>query len=66
MKTLWLYLKWPYDWIVAEIKFRKLEEKVSIKILKLKNKVVSLGGGAFLNENISSLLTKTTLATLYT
>ena len=32
--------------------FRKLEEKVSIKILKLKNKVVSLGGGAFLNENI--------------
>ena len=32
--------------------FRKLEEKVSIKILKLKNKVISLGGGAFLNENI--------------
>ena len=32
--------------------FRKLEEKVSIKILKLRNKVISLGGGAFLNENI--------------
>ncbi len=32
--------------------FRKLEEKVSIKILNLKNKVISLGGGAFLNENI--------------
>ena len=32
--------------------FRKLEEKVSIKILKLKNKVISLGGGAFLNEKI--------------
>ena len=32
--------------------FRKLEEKVSIKILKLKNKVISLGGGSFLNENI--------------
>ena len=32
--------------------FRKLEEKVSIKILKLKNKIISLGGGAFLNENI--------------
>ena len=32
--------------------FRKLEEKVSIKILKLKNKVISLGGGAFVNENI--------------
>ena len=32
--------------------FRKLEEKVSIKILKLRNKVISLGGGAFVNENI--------------
>ena len=36
----------------GEVFFRKLEEKVSIKILKLKNKVISLGGGAFLNENI--------------
>ena len=32
--------------------FRKIEEKTSIKILKLKNKIISLGGGAFLNENI--------------
>ena len=32
--------------------FRKIEEKISIKTLKLKNKVISLGGGAFLNENI--------------
>ena len=36
----------------GENSFRKIEEKTSIKILKLKNKVISLGGGAFLNENI--------------
>ena len=36
----------------GESSFRKIEEKPSIKILKLKNKVISLGGGAFLNENI--------------
>ena len=28
MKILWLYLKWPYDWIVAEIKFRRLEKEM--------------------------------------
>ena len=36
----------------GESSFRKIEEKTSIKILKLKNKVISLGGGAFLHENI--------------
>ena len=36
----------------GESSFRKIEEKTSIKILKLKNKVISLGGGAFHNENI--------------
>ena len=36
----------------GENSFRKTEEKTSIKILKLENKVISLGGGAFLNENI--------------
>ena len=36
----------------GEVFFRKLEEKVSIKILKLRYKVISLGGGAFVNENI--------------
>ena len=36
----------------GENSFRKIEEKTSIKILKLKNKIISLGGGAFLNENI--------------
>ena len=38
--------------IEGEVFFRKIEEKISIKILKLNNKVISLGGGAFMNENI--------------
>ena len=32
--------------------FRILEEKISLKILKLNNVVISLGGGAFLNKRI--------------
>ena len=36
----------------GENSFRKIEEKISIKTLKLNNKIISLGGGAFLNENI--------------
>ena len=32
--------------------FREIEEKVTLKILKKKKVVISLGGGAFLNHNI--------------
>jgi|TARA_B100000787_G_scaffold164046_1_gene146325 shikimate kinase len=32
--------------------FRNLEEKITLKILKLNNNVISLGGGAFINDNI--------------
>ena len=32
--------------------FRKVEEKLTIKYLKLHSSVISLGGGAFMNENI--------------
>ena len=32
--------------------FRKVEEKVTLKNLKLHSSVISLGGGAFMNENI--------------
>ncbi len=32
--------------------FRKVEEKITLKNLKLNDSVISLGGGAFLNENI--------------
>jgi len=32
--------------------FRKFEEKITLKKLKLKSKVISLGGGAFINNII--------------
>jgi len=32
--------------------FREMEEKISLKFMKLNNKVISLGGGAFMNEKI--------------
>ena len=32
--------------------FRNIEEKVTLKVLKINNSVVSLGGGAFINEKI--------------
>ena len=32
--------------------FRKIEEEVTLKILKKNRSVISLGGGAFLNKNI--------------
>ena len=32
--------------------FRNLEEKVTLKILKTNNTVISLGGGAFINDKI--------------
>jgi shikimate kinase len=36
----------------GESYFRNLEEKTTLKILKLTNTVVSLGGGGFINEKI--------------
>ena len=32
--------------------FRELEEKKTLNLLKKKNSIISLGGGAFLNQNI--------------
>ena len=32
--------------------FRKIEEKITLKKLKLKSVIISLGGGAFINQNI--------------
>ena len=32
--------------------FRNIEEKITLKLLKNKEKIISLGGGAFLNKNI--------------
>ena len=36
----------------GEAFFRELEEKVTLEEIKKKNKVISLGGGAFINEKI--------------
>ena len=36
----------------GESYFRKIEENLSIKYLKLENKVISLGGGGYINSNI--------------
>ena len=32
--------------------FRKIEEKICLKILKFNKKIISLGGGSFLNNKI--------------
>ena len=36
----------------GEAYFRKIEEDMSIKYLQLENKVISLGGGGYINSNI--------------
>ena len=36
--------------------FRNLEERITIKSLKLKNVVVSLGGGGFINDKIRKIV----------
>ena len=36
----------------GEAYFRNLEEKITLKFLKSKRKIISLGGGGFLNRNI--------------
>ena len=44
--------------IKGEENFRNIEEKISIKYLRDNGKVIALGGGAFLNKNIQSLIAK--------
>ena len=36
----------------GEVYFRNLEEKITLKLLRKRKQVISLGGGAFLNKNI--------------
>ena len=36
----------------GEIEFRKIEEKVTLKLLESNKKIISLGGGGFINNNI--------------
>ena len=40
----------------SEIYFRKIERQISLKELEKKNSVISLGGGAFLDKSIRSLV----------
>jgi shikimate kinase len=42
--------------------FRKIEEKVTLKKLKLNSSVISLGGGAFINKNIRKEILKNHLS----
>ena len=36
----------------SESYFREIEERISLKILQKNNTIISLGGGAFINQNI--------------
>jgi shikimate kinase/shikimate kinase/3-dehydroquinate synthase len=42
--------------------FRKVEEQVTLKKLKIHSSVISLGGGAFMNENIRKEILKSHLS----
>ena len=42
----------------GEIYFRNLEEKITLKLLKSNKKIISLGGGGFLNKNIRKEILK--------
>ena len=46
----------------GEIFFRKIEEKISLEILKKDNIVIALGGGAFLNKKIMEEILKNHLS----
>ena len=42
----------------GEIYFRNLEEKITLKLLKSNEKIISLGGGGFINNNIRKEILK--------
>jgi shikimate kinase len=42
----------------GEVYFRNLEEKITLKLLKDKGKIISLGGGGFLNKSIRKEILK--------
>ena len=46
----------------GEIFFRRIEEKISLEILKKDNIVIALGGGAFLNKKIMEEILKNHLS----
>tara|TARA_B100001750_G_C14927793_1_gene312607 strand:- start:8 stop:520 length:513 start_codon:yes stop_codon:yes gene_type:complete len=46
----------------GESYFRKLEEKVALKLLKSQNSIISFGGGGFINRNIRNQVLKNHLS----
>ena len=42
----------------GEFNFRKIEEKITLKKMKLNSSVISLGGGGFVNKNIRKEILK--------
>ena len=48
--------------VKGENYFRKIEEQATLKILKLSSSVISLGGGAFINNNIRKEILKNHLS----
>jgi shikimate kinase len=60
-KELGVSIKKIFD-TKGEDYFRKLEEKISLKKLKLNSTVISLGGGAFANRNIRKEVLKNHLS----
>ena len=46
----------------GESYFRKVEEKITIKMLNKNNTIVSLGGGGFINKNIQKIVLKENLS----
>ena len=42
--------------------FRKIEEKITFKVLKNKNAVIALGGGAFINDEIREKVLKSCIS----
>ena len=42
----------------GEVFFRKLEEKITLEEVEKKNKIISLGGGAFMNNKIREYVLK--------
>ena len=46
----------------GESYFRKIEEDMSIKYLQLENKVISLGGGGYINSNIRKKCLKNSIS----
>ena len=60
-KELGVSIKKIFD-TKGEDYFRRLEEKISLKKLKLNSTVISLGGGAFANRNIRKEVLKNHLS----